>query len=250
MKLESLLQYLAEYLDVDGFPDHASAHNGLQVAGPTEVGRLAVAVDASEAVILEAVEKGADLLLVHHGLFWDGGTRVVGPRYRKLQALIQGGTGLYGCHLPLDTHVDVGNCAVLCKELGWETGGRFGTHKGREFGWWCHVDLEREALVAHVESVVGGPVRLIPGGPPHVYRVGVVTGAAAGLISDAAELGLDALLTGEGSHHTFNDAMEFGVNALYAGHYATETWGVKALAAHLEERFGIPWEFIDAPTGL
>ena len=91
---------------------------------------------------------------------------------------------------------------------------------------------------------------LIPGGPAHIYRVGVVTGAAAGLIPDAAEFGLDTLITGEGAHHTFNDAMEFGMNALYAGHYATETWGVKALAAHIEERFGIPWEFIDAPTGL
>jgi dinuclear metal center YbgI/SA1388 family protein len=250
MKLESLLQYLEEYLDVEGFPDHALAQNGLQVAGPAEIERLAVAVDASEAAILAAVERKADLLLVHHGLFWGGRTRVVGPRFRKLRALIQGGTALYGCHLPLDAHVDVGNCAVLCKELGWAPAGRFGAHQGREFGWWCEVDLEREELVTHVEAVVGGPVRLIPGGPAHIYRVGVVTGAASGLIPDAAEFGLDALITGEGAHHTFNDAMEFGMNALYAGHYATETWGVKALAAHIEERFGIPWEFIDAPTGL
>ncbi len=250
MKLESLLQYLGKYLEVEDFPDHESAHNGLQVEGPSEVERLAVAVDASEAVILEAVEMGADLLIVHHGLFWDGRTRVTGPRFRKLRSLIQGSTALYGCHLPLDAHVEVGNCAVLCRELGWEPAGRFGGHQGREFGWWCEVDVERGALVKHVEEVVGGPVRLIPGGPEHVYRVGVVTGAAASLIPDAAEFGLDALLTGEGSHHTFNDAMEHGMNALYAGHYATETWGVKALGAHIEERFGIAWEFIDAPTGL
>ena len=250
MKLESLLQYLEEYLDIEGFPDHALAHNGLQVAGPAEIERLAVAVDASEAAILAAVERKADFLLVHHGLFWEGRTRVVGPRFRKLRALIEGGTALYGCHLPLDAHVDVGNCAVLCKELGWALAGRFGAHQGREFGWWCEVDLEREELVTQVEAVVGGPVRLIPGGPAHIYRVGVVTGAASGLIPDAAEFGLDALITGEGAHHTFNDAMEFGMNALYAGHYATETWGVKTLAAHIEERFGIPWEFIDAPTGL
>ena len=106
MKLESLLQYLEEYLDVEGFPDHALAQNGLQVAGPAEIERLAVAVDASEAAILAAVERKADLLLVHHGLFWGGRTRVVGPRFRKLRALIQGGTALYGCHLPLDAHVD------------------------------------------------------------------------------------------------------------------------------------------------
>ena len=250
MKLESLLQYLDDYLEIEGFPDHESAHNGLQVAGPADVGRLAVAVDASEAVILEAVSRGADLLLVHHGLFWDGRTRVTGPRFRKLRALIEGGTALFGCHLPLDAHAEVGNCAVLCKELGWEPAGRFGSHQGREFGWWCDVDIDRGALVELVKHISRGPVRLIPGGPEHVYRIGVVTGAAASLIPAATEFGLDTLLTGEGSHHTFNDAMEFGVNALYAGHYATETWGVKALGAHIEERFGIPWEFIDAPTGL
>ena len=250
MKLESLLQYLDQYLEVEDFPDHESAHNGLQVEGPTEVERVAVAVDASEAVILEAVDQGVDLLIVHHGLFWDGRTRVTGPRFRKLRSLIQGSTALYGCHLPLDAHVQVGNCAVLCRELGWEPAGRFGSYQGREFGWWCEVDSERDALATYVEEVVGGPVRVIPGGPEHVYRVGVVTGAAASLIPEAAAFGLDALLTGEGSHHTYNDAMEFGVNALYAGHYATETWGVKALAAHIEDRFGIPWEFIDAPTGL
>ncbi len=250
MKLESLLQYLAEYLEVEGFPDHALAHNGLQVEGPTEIERLAVAVDASEAVIVQAVEAGVDLLIVHHGLFWDGQTPITGRRFRKVRSLIQGGTALYGCHLPLDAHVEVGNCAVLCKEMGWEPAGRFGGEEGREIGWWCEVDVDREALVTRVSEVVGGPVRLIPGGPEHVYRIGVVTGAAASLIPDAAEFGLDALLTGEGSHHTFNDAMEYGVNTLYAGHYATETWGVKALGAHLEERFGLTWQFIDAPTCL
>ena len=157
MKLESVLQYLDEYLEVEDFPDYGSAHNGLQVEGPTEVARVAVAVDASEAVILEAVDQGVDLLIVHHGLFWDGRTRVTGPRFRKLRSLIQGSTALYGCHLPLDAHVQVGNCAVLCRELGWEPAGRFGSYQGRELGWWSEVDSERDALATHVEEVVGGP---------------------------------------------------------------------------------------------
>ena len=110
MKLESLLQYLDEYLEVEDFPDYGSAHNGLQVEGPTEVERVAVAVDASEAVILEAVDQGVDLLIVHHGLFWDGRTRVTGPRFRKLRSLIQGSTALYGCHLPLEE----GNRCSVC----------------------------------------------------------------------------------------------------------------------------------------
>jgi len=175
---------------------------------------------------------------------------MVGPRFRKLRALIEGKVALYSAHLPLDAHFEVGNCAVLCRALGWSPKERFGSHQDHEIGWWCEVDYGRDALVEHVGEVVGGPVRLIPGGPEHIYRVGLVTGAAASLIPEASRQGLDALITGEGPHHTYHDAMEYGVNALYAGHYATETWGVRALGTHLEERFNLQQEFIDMPTGL
>ena len=190
MKIESLFQYLDQYLEITGFPDYSAAHNGLQVGGPSEVYRLGVAVDASEAVINEAVDRKIDLLIAHHGLFWDGRTRIVGPRFRKLRALIQGNIALYGCHLPLDAHTEVGHCAVLCGELGWEIGGRFGAYQGRDIGWWCDVDFKRDALVAHIEKTIKGPVRLISGGPEQVYRIGVVTGSAADLIPEAA--GFDA----------------------------------------------------------
>ncbi len=250
MNTESLVQYLDEYLSIEGFPDYSPAQNGLQVEGPTELTRAAVAVDASEAVILEAVSREVDILIVHHGLFWDDRTKWVGPRFRKIRALIEGEVALYSAHLPLDAHPEVGNCAVLCRALGWSPEERFGSHEDRHIGWRCDVDYERDALAEHVGEVVGGPVRLIRGGPAQVYRVGLVTGAAASLIPEASRLGLDALITGEGPHHTYNDAMEYGVNALYAGHYATETWGVRALGAHLEERFDLVQEFIDMPTGL
>ncbi len=250
MNTDSLVQYLDEYLSVEGFPDYSPAQNGLQVEGPAELERVAVAVDASEAVILEAVSRGVDILIVHHGLFWDDQPRMVGPRFRKIRALIEGEIALYSAHLPLDAHPEVGNCAVLCKALGWSPKERFGKHQDRDIGWWCEVDFERDALAEHLGEVVGGPVRLIPGGPAHVYRVGLVTGAAADLIPEASHRGLDALITGEGPHHTYNDALEYGVNALYAGHYATETWGVRALGSHLEERFDLAQEFIDMPTGL
>jgi dinuclear metal center YbgI/SA1388 family protein len=250
MKTESLVQYLDEYLSVEGFPDYPAAHNGLQVEGPEEVMRVAVAVDGSEHVIREAASRGADLLIVHHGLLWDDRAKWVGPRFRKIRALIEGRLALYAAHLPLDAHSEVGNCAVLCRALGWSPTERFGNHQGQDIGWRCDVDYQREALVDHVSEVVGGPVRLIPGGPEHVYRVGLVTGGAASLIPEASREGLDALITGEGAHHTYHDAMEHGVNALYAGHYATETWGVRALGTHLEERFALAHEFIDMPTGL
>ena len=247
---ESLVQYLDEYLSIEGFPDYSHAYNGLQVEGPTEVRRVAVAVDSSEAVIREAASRDVDILIVHHGLFWDGLAKIVGPRFRKIRALIEGKVALYSAHLPLDAHAEVGNCAVLCRALGWSPEERFGTHQGHDIGWSCEVDYERDALVDHVGEVVGGPVRLISGGPDHVYRVGLVTGGAASLIPEASRLGLDAFITGEGAHHTYHQAMEYGVNALYAGHYATETWGGRALGIHLEERFDLSQEFVDMPTGL
>lgn len=250
MKLESVLQYISEYLDIDGFPDFPGAHNGLQVEGPDDVDVIAVSVDASEAVISRAVEIGAKLLIVHHGLFWDGEQRVVGRRFRKLAALIEGRCALLSVHLPLDAHPEVGNCAVLARALGLEPSERFGSYEGSPLGWMCTTDEARDEFSRRVSETVGGDVRVIPGGPGRVYRVAVVTGGAASLIREASEQGIDTLVTGEGPHHTFNDAMEFGVNALFAGHYLTEVWGVKALAAHLEERFGLEWTFIDAPTGL
>ncbi len=250
MNTESLVQYLDEYLSIEGFPDYPPAQNGLQVEGPREVSRAAVAVDGSEAVIREAASRGVDFLIVHHGLFWDGQAKLVGPRFRRIRALIEGNVALYSAHLPLDAHPEVGNCAVLCRALGWSPQERFGSHQDHDIGWQCEVDYERDALVVHLGEVVGGPVRLIPGGPDHISRVGLVTGAAASLIPEASRQGLDALITGEGPHHTFHDAMEYGINALYAGHYATETWGVRALGTHLEERFDLHQEFIDMPTGL
>jgi dinuclear metal center YbgI/SA1388 family protein len=250
MKLESILQYLDGFLDLPNVPDYKPAHNGLQVQGPDEIGKLGFAVDASERTIGAAIESGCDLLLVHHGLFWDGEIRVIGRRARKLGALLSGNLGLFSAHLPLDGHAEVGNCAVLTRALGWEPAGRFGSYEGYEMGWWAETDEDPEALRERISAVVGGPVRMIDGGKGQIYRVGVVTGAASSLIKDAAEAGLDALITGEGPHHSYYDAVEYGVTTYYAGHYATETWGLKALAQHLEERFGLPWVFLDDPSGL
>lgn len=250
MKLESLLQYLDGYLDLSNVPDYTPAHNGLQVQGPNDVSKLGFAVDASERAITAAIEADCDLLLVHHGLFWDGEFRVVGRRARKLGALLEAGVGVFSAHLPLDGHAEVGNCVVLTRALGWEPVGRFGTFEGYELGWWSETDEDPEVLRGRLAEVVEGPVRMISGGQERIYRVGVVTGAASSLIKDAAAVGLDALITGEGPHHSYHDAVEYGVTVYFAGHYATETWGLKALAAHLEQRFDMPWVFLDDPSGL
>jgi dinuclear metal center YbgI/SA1388 family protein len=237
-------------LGIPDFPDYPGAVNGLQVERRGGVGRILAAVDASEATIREAVNRQGDLLLVHHGLFWGGAAPVTGRRYRKLGEIIRNDLGVYAAHLPLDAHAEIGNSAVLARELDIPIEGAFGHFEGREVGWWGRADEPVAALRDRVAAVTGGPVRLIPGGGEGAGRVGVLTGGGGSFIGEAAALGLDTLLTGEGAHHTYFDAMELGVNVLYAGHYATETWGVKALAALVADHFGLAWDFIDLPTGL
>lgn len=245
-----LVRYLDEYLDVANTPDYPGALNGLQVESEGPLERVAVAVDATAASIGAAREWGADMLLVHHGLFWDGNRPVTGRRYRRLKALLESGMALYASHLPLDVHPEVGNNAVLARQLGIEARGRFGSYEGLDLGVWGTLDLTREALCARLDDRLGGPVRMIAGGPERVGRVGVLTGGGGGFVGAALDAGLDALVTGEGSHHTYFDATEGGLNLYYGGHYATETWGVRALGERLADRFGLEWTFLDLPTGL
>lgn len=247
----SLVQYLDGYLRIREVPDYPNALNGLQVdSGRREVRRIAVGVDAAQYTIAAAIRAGAELLLVHHGLFWDGNVPVTARRYRRLKALFDADLPLYSAHLPLDVHPEVGNNAVLARELGVEIRGTFSEYRGAPVGVWGEIDIRREALCARLDALLGGRVKMVPGGPERVRTVAVITGGAGGETPLAASMGLDAYVSGEGAHHNFFDAEEGGVNLLLGGHYATETFGVRALARHLEEKFGLEWTFIDHPTGL
>jgi len=247
--LADVVGFLDEYLAVEDAPDYAHALNGLQVEGPERVSRFAVAVDASEAVIAEAVE--ADLLIVHHGLFWGGLRPLTGPYFRRVRLLIESGTALYSAHLPLDGHAEVGNAAVLARKLGLGALEPFGTYGGKPVGWKGHrARIPLRKLEHSLAVLTGTRVRTLQGGPDPVSSVGVVTGAGASTLHEAAAAGLDALVTGEAQHHHAIEAAELGVTVLLGGHYATEVWGVKALGGVLEEQFGIEGRFVDSPTGL
>ena len=253
MKLESLLQYLDTWLRVSEHPDYSTALNGLQVGGPSEVQTVVTAVDASEASIQAAAEHGADLMIVHHGLFWSGLEPIVGRQERRLRALFDANMGLYSVHLPLDSHMEVGNCALLARAIGLELEGRVGRYEGHDIGVWGELaePIAVEELQERVSVAVGGgDVRCLPGGPNSVRSVGVLTGGGASFVKEAAQAGLDAFVTGEGAHHTYFDATEFGIHVLFGGHYATETFGVQAVGAHLTECFGLQTYFVDQPTGL
>jgi len=248
--LAAVVSYLDRYLRTSEVPDAPNALNGLQLANGGTISRVTAAVDLCDATVQMAAQQGADLLLVHHGLFWGGLQPLTGRAYRRVAGLIKHNIALYSAHLPLDVHPEVGNNAVLAHRLGVARRGEFGEEYGMRIGVWGEVDIPRAVLAQRVGEVVGGHPRLMAFGPERVRRVGIVTGAAGSMIGQAAAQGLDTYITGEGAHHTFFDAEELGLNVFYAGHYATETFGVKALAERLCTEFDLPWTFLDHPTDL
>jgi dinuclear metal center YbgI/SA1388 family protein len=250
VQLAEIVTYLNDYLRVRDVPDYPEALNGLQVDNGGNVTRIGAAVDLCEATIQLAAAQAVDLLLAHHGLFWGGLRSLVGPRRRRVAGLVRHNIALYGSHLPLDRHPEVGNNPLLARALGIALRGEFSEHHGVPIGVWGELSLERGALQQKIATVLGTVPRLMPFGPVAIQRIGIMTGAGGSKIADAAAAGLDTYITGEGSHHTFFDAEELGLNVFYAGHYATETAGVKALAEHLSAKFRIPWVFLDHPTGL
>ena len=256
VRLDEIVGYLDGILRVRDIPDHPNALNGLQVSNTGTIGRIVAAVDASQAAIDFCRASGpaeghqGTLLVTHHGLFWDGNVPVTRRRYRRLKALFDGDIALYAAHIPLDVHPEVGNNAVLLQRLGMDVRGWWGEHRGIKIGTWGTLSEPRENLRHRLEGLLHAPARLIPGGPEQAARVGVITGAGGSAISEAIAAGLDTLITGEGPHHTFFDAMEGGINVIYAGHYATETVGVQAVAAGLSSKYGLPWAFFRQDTGM
>ncbi|MXW56155.1 MAG: Nif3-like dinuclear metal center hexameric protein [Gemmatimonadales bacterium] len=239
------------FLRVADVEDYPFALNGLQVDGRRPVARIGAATDACLATIDLAAEAGCDLLMVHHGLFWGGARPLVGPPYERLRRLFESGMGLYSAHLPLDAHPRIGNNVLLAAELRVADVEPFGSFKGNDgIGVIGAVDTSRDELAARAEVVCGRTPIVIAGGPERVSRLAIVTGGAGSMIEAASVAGADTFLTGEGNHHTYHEAMELGINVIYAGHYGTETLGVRALAKRTAEHFGVEHTFFDVPTGL
>ena len=249
--LLTLVSHLDEFLRTPEIADYPGAVNGLQIANSGQIGRIVAAVDACETVIHEAAKVPGTLMLVHHGLYWQGVQPVTGALYRKMKASIEGDLALYSSHLPLDLHPQVGNNALLAKALGLTALKPALELKGQAAGVIGKVKpVTREQFAKRISKAVGGNVHVAPGGPEVIKSVLVVTGAAGSEVARAAALGVDAFVTGEGPHWSYTTAEEEEMNLFYAGHYATETFGVKALAVHLSKKTGLPWSFLDHPTGL
>jgi len=248
VRREELTTYLDEYLRVREIDD--SSLNGLQVDGPDQVDRVAFVVDARLAAFEEAARRHAQLIIAHHGLFWGKVEPVVGTLYRRLRALVQGDVGLYAVHLPLDAHPEVGNNAELARILDLKERTPAGEYHGERigFGGVLAQPTDVTSLARRVEEETGYPViRVVEGGRPAV-RVACVAGGAAEMAAGFASCGYDTYVTGEVSHSFLPQIEELRMNVIFAGHYATECLGVKALARHLANRFDIETRFLAFPT--
>ena len=255
-RIWELTNYLDDLLRTHEIPDYPAALNGLQLENESHIAGIAAAVDLSTRAINGAVEAGANLLIVHHGMFWNGLEQLRGPSYRRLRLLLKHDIAVYSSHIPLDLHPTFGNNVLLAKELGLKPTGTFAKYDGISIGLSGESDVETAILGEQAEKFVsahGGSIRVTPiQRDRRTKRWAICSGAGASTdtLREAVRMDIDTLIVGEGPHHTAVIAEEADIAIIYAGHYVTETLGVTALAQHLGEKYKIPARFIKAPTGL
>jgi dinuclear metal center YbgI/SA1388 family protein len=248
--LAEIVRYTDDYLRLREIDDWENARNGLQIENSGRVTKMGAAVDVSTRVLTLAAKKNVDLLIVHHGLFWPGLQPVTGAVHRQLKLAFENDIALYSAHLPLDIHPEVGNNAQLARALGLKSPTPFFEEKGSLIGVKARSAQAREVLIRKLRTVLRGPVKNFNFGPKKAGSIGIITGGAGSEIYRVAEDKIDMFITGEAPHWAAVAAEELEMNLVLGGHYATETFGVKALAACLSKKFQVPFEFIDCPTGL
>lgn len=248
--LQKIVSHCDQILRTAEIGDYEGAVNGLQVENSGSVTRIAATVDATLATVKLAIAARADLLIVHHGLFWSRSYPWTGNRYALIKLLVENNIAVYSSHLPLDAHPKLGNNAQLAAAIGLKNLKPFFPSHGQNIGMKAVANISRDELSKRLERALGVKPLLIPGGGKMCRRIGIVTGGAGGEMRQAAAEGVDTFITGEGQHWTYALAEDLGLNVFYGGHYSTETFGVKALAAELSKKFHVPWTFLDHPTGL
>jgi len=248
--LSEIVSYTDRFLRIRDVGDWDNALNGVQIENSGRVTRIGAAVDVSSRVLTEAGKKNVDFLIVHHGLFWPGLQPIQGALRRQVRIAFENDVALYSAHLPLDIHARIGNNAQLVAALGLKSAQPFLEEKGQPVGLKVRASLPRSELIRKLQKALNGPVKVFDFGLKRTRAIGIVTGAAGSEIYRVAEENIDTFITGEAPHWAAVAAEELGMNFLLGGHYATEVFGVKALAVHLSKRFRVPWEFIDCPTGL
>jgi dinuclear metal center YbgI/SA1388 family protein len=254
--LADVARHLDRVLRTTEIPDYPGAMNGVQVEHDGPITRCAVAVDASLQTIDAAIACNANLLIVHHGLFWGGSQPIRGRIFQRVRRLLANDVAVYASHLPLDLHPTLGNNALMARTLELTPSAGFAHFQSTAIGVMGDADVETVTLAARCDALArreGGQLVAVGATPQRrTRRWALCTGAGASsdTLREAAAAGVDTLIVGEGPHHTAVEASELGIAVLYVGHYATETFGVRALGEEIEHTFGIPWTFVAAPTGL
>ena len=246
----ALVAHCNQRLGLPGFPDFPGAHNGLQLENNGSVTRIGAAVDAGLHSFRAAIAAGVDFLVVHHGLLWDGARPFVGAQRERLQTAFAANLAVYSAHLPLDAHEELGNNAVLARTLGLSRLRGFLPHQGRDMGLIAAAPAERTALRAALERCFPGGVTALEFGSAQPREVAVLTGSGMSALDSLAPAGVDTLITGELKQSVYNRAQEERLNLYLCGHYATEVFGVQALAAELAARFDLPWVFLPSDCPL
>jgi len=249
MNRSDLVAYLDDLLNIHTTADYGP--QGLQIEGREDVQSIAVGVDAAHETISGALAAGADMLIVHHGIFWGPPRRIAGAFGYKVRRFIEADLNLYAAHLALDAHPTLGNNAELCRLLNLSPVQGYFNYQGLDVGIIAEPEdgaVSLDTLISNFSQRVREPLKVERFGPEIVWRVAVCSGDAARSMEEAYELGCDTLITGELDYTMAHTPAELGMNVIYGGHYATETLGVQALARHLEDVFGLSWMFIDTPV--
>jgi len=250
VSLSEVVNYTDDFLRIREIGDWDNALNGLQIENSGGITKIGAAVDASTRILKVAAKQNVDLVIVHHGLFWPGLQPVTGVLRRQLELAFESNIALYSAHLPLDLHPQVGNNAQLAAALGLKSTLPFFEEKGQKIGLKVRASLARDELDRKLQKTLSGSVKTFMFGPKKTGTIGIITGGAGSEIYKVGQEGIDTFITGEAPHWAAVAADELGMNLLLGGHYATEVFGVRALATHLSKRFKIPWVFIDCPTGM
>ena len=248
--LSEVAEFLDRELKISSIQDYPGAMNGLQLTCDRPIERVIAAVDASLPVIKAAAFSGPAMLLVHHGMFWQGAQPIRGPWFETLKTAMDAGLAIYSAHLPLDVHPEWGNNILLAQAVGLMDPVPFCESKGLAMGVRGTWNRSRAELLDVLGNVLGDRVHACLSGPEMPSQIGIITGGAGSEVARVRDAGIDTFITGEGPHWSYVLAEELGVNLLYGGHYATETFGVKALGQHIARKFGLSYEFIDHPSGL
>jgi len=256
MQLEKVDNYFKDNLKIDELSSIDISMNGIQVgasdSGSAEIRKAAFAVDACMESFERAAEAGADLLFVHHGLYWGKPLPVSGSHYTRLRFLIDNNIVLYAAHLPLDIHPDFGNNAGICSSLGINNPEPFGDYRGQKIGFKGELEspVTLDGVLEHLGLSRERALSVLPFGPKEIRRIAVVSGGGTDEVYQAMDEDADLYITGDCSHQIYHPCLERGINLICGGHYHTETWGVRLLAERAAADLGIETVFLDVPTGL